>query len=424
MTEKREGPLGQSDRIRAAGLANSAGTLSAREADRALLALTSETTLDTTHFDTVRFPPPPWAAQRFAEAASNGELAYTTYQGSSQIRRMLAVPLSDWLGMPVDGDDNIMLTPGTQAGLFSVLSSIVDPGQHVALTDPDYLFNERILTFLGAQISRVPLTQRGGDLVPDLSALERAFQDGARLFVFSHPNNPTGAVFPREVLLGIATLAVQYDATVLVDELYGRLTYDDEPFVHLASLPGMRERTITLLGPSKTESLSGYRVGVVVAPKHLVGAAEDVLSITALRAPAYAQHVLKGWLTQDVAWVADRVEQLRGLRELTLTRLSELSWIGLAPQRGTAYLFPDVSALGVADSVVAESLARRADVLISPGYQFGPAGTGHFRVCYARDEQIWDRALHRIVDVLDDMYTQRPSQQISQNIHQQIGQNT
>ncbi|MFD1212751.1 aminotransferase class I/II-fold pyridoxal phosphate-dependent enzyme [Arthrobacter sp. GCM10027362] len=396
-----------SSRVRTAGIDNRADGGSAREADRALLACTGPTTLDTTHFDTVRFPAPAWAAERFAAAAADGALAYTTYRGSDDVRESLAGPLSAWLGFDVDPLENILLTPGTQAGLFTTLAGLVDPGDRVAVMDPDYLFSERILTFLGAQITHIPLRGRTGEdggLAPDLDRLEDAFRAGVRLFVFSHPNNPTGAVYPREVLEGIAALAMRHDVTVLVDELYGRLVYEGTPFVHLASLPGMRDRTITLLGPSKTESLSGYRLGIVVAPDRILAAAEDVLSLTALRAPAYAQHVLKGWLVDDVDWIADRVQQLHGLRSLTIKHFSQLPWVGLAPQQGTAYLFPDVSALQLPDRVISEALATRADVLISPGYQFGPSGTGHFRVCYARDEEVWDRALGRIVDVLDDLY--------------------
>ena len=396
-----------STRITAAGIDHRADGGSARQADRELLARTGPTTLDTTHFDTVRFPPPDWAAERFAAAAADGALAYTTYQGSAAVRRQLAAPLTGWLGLDVDPDDNILLTPGTQAGLFTALSGLVDPGDQVALVDPDYLFSERILTFLGARVTHVPLrrhTDDAPDLAPDLDRLEDAFRGGAQMLVFSHPNNPTGAVYPREILERIAALALRHDVTVLVDELYGRLVYDGTPFVHLASLPGMAERTVTLLGPSKTESLSGYRLGIVVAPRPILSAAEDVLSLTALRAPGYAQHVLTGWLVDDVDWVADRIQQLQGLRAMTIKHFSQLDWIGLAPQKGTAYLFPDVRALGLPDRTISEALATRADVLISPGYQFGPSGSGHFRVCFARDEQIWDRALGRIVDVLDALH--------------------
>lgn len=312
--------------------------------------------------------------------------------------------MAQWLGVDVAPDTDILISPGTQAGLFTTLSAHVDPGDRVVLLDPDYLFSERILTFLGAQVRHVPLRRDGQELGPDLDRLEAELSNHPRLLVFSHPNNPTGTVYPRQTLDRIAELAVRHDIVVLVDELYSRLLYDDTTFTHLASLPGMRERTITLLGPSKTESLSGYRVGIVVAAAPFIDATEDVLSLTALRAPGYAQHVLRGWLLDDHEWLADRIEQLDALRQRTVERLSELPWVGLLPQQGTAYLFPDVGALGLSDRAVSEALATHANVLVSPGYQFGPSGSGHFRICYARDEQVWDRALSRIVQTLADLH--------------------
>lgn len=409
MPEQAPFHISPSSRILGAGIDSRADGGSAREADRALLALTDSTTLDTTHFDTVRFPPPDWAVEKFSAAAKDGSLAYSTYKGNDSVREHLTGPLSAWMDLDIE-TDNILLTPGTQAGLFTSLSGLVDAGDRVAIADPDYLFSERILTFLGARVTHVPLTDSDVDeagLAPDLNRLEEAFASGVRLFLFSHPNNPTGAVYPRPVLQSIADLAIRYDVTVVVDELYGRLVYGDTEFTHLASLPGMWERTITLLGPSKTESLSGYRLGLVVGTEAGLKGAEDALSLTALRAPGYGQHVLTGWLTNDQEWVADRIIQLENLRTMTIRHFAQLSWIGLKPQQGTAYLFPDVSALDLPDRTISEALATDANVLISPGYQFGPSGTGHFRICYARDEQIWEQALSRMVDILDGLHQKR-----------------
>ncbi|WP_087006541.1 pyridoxal phosphate-dependent aminotransferase [Gulosibacter sp. 10] len=404
MTDKDNGPA-TSRRLREAGIGGRIDGATVREADRALLAATGPDSLDTTHFDTVRFPAPDWAAELFAEAAEDGSQAYTVYRGSDEVRGALAPVLSEWFGFDVDPATDLLITPGSQAGLFTTLTAMVDPGDAVVVFDPEYLFSERILTFLGADIRRVPIELDGEQPRPDFAALEAALSARPGLLVFSHPNNPTGAVYPREVLQRIAELAARYDVTVLVDELYGRLVYPGTEFVHLASLPGMRERTITLLGPSKTESLSGYRLGVVLAPASVVQAAEDVLSFTSLRAPGYAQHVLKGWLVRDREWVAERVADLEKLRAFTIDTLSTLDWLEMSPQRGTAYIFIDVRAIGLSDTEIAETLAREANVLVSPGYQFGPGGVGHIRICYARDEAQWKVALTRIVEVLQSLYT-------------------
>ena len=187
---------------------------------------------------------------------------------------------------------------------------------------------------------------------------------------------------------------------VLVDELYSRLVYDKTPFHHLVAEEGMMDSCITLLGPSKTESMSGYRVGVVVGPADVMEGVEQTLAITALRAPGYAQHLLSQWLVSDGAFLKQRVMDLDALRKTTAHRLREVPGLKVFPQQGTAYLFPDVSAIGATDVEVAGRLRREAGVIVSPGYQFGPRGIGHFRVCYARDEVQWDAALDRMVACL------------------------
>jgi aspartate/methionine/tyrosine aminotransferase len=378
--------------------------MSARRADIALLAKAPADFLDTTHFDTVRFPPPPWAADQFARGAGDGALAYTGYRGNSEVLTALAGSVGSFLDLPLDPQQHLILTPGTQAGLFASLTSLIEEGERVALIDPDYLFSERILRFLGADIGHVPLLFTPDGPSPDLDVLETEFKrKGARYLVFSHPNNPTGAVFSAQVIARIARLANTYDVTVLVDELYARLVHDGRSFPHLAAEPTMFARTVTLLGPSKTESLSGYRLGVVVAPPEIISRVENVLSIMALRAPAYAQHVLLPWLRDDHDWLAHRLKEFTALRTLTVESLRRLPWLKLQPQSGTAYAWPDVSALGLPAPDVAEALLREAGVLVSPGYQFGPASGGHFRLCYARDEAVWALALDRMVGVLDGL---------------------
>ena len=187
---------------------------------------------------------------------------------------------------------------------------------------------------------------------------------------------------------------------VLVDELYSRLVYNERVFAHLAAEPGMLDRCITMLGPSKTESMSGFRLGVVVAPPDVIEAVEQTLAITALRAPAYAQHLLKYWLVDDQRFLADRVRELDALREMTVESLRGVPGLHVPSPEGTAYVFPDASGMRVSDRELAMALRQEAGVIVSPGYQFGPAGTGHFRICFARDEQEWERALARIATCL------------------------
>lgn len=374
---------------------------SVRAADRSLnLDGGGHGLLDTTHFDTVRFPPPDWAGPAFAAAAADGALAYTSYRGHPEVLDHLARTLSPVLGVPLSGPVNIAVTPGTQAALFGTLAALVDDDDLVVVADPDYLFNERILAFLGARIRRVGVVRDGSGDHLDLEALERACAEGPRLLLFSNPGNPLGVVYSDQTLRRIAELAQRFDFRVVVDSLYCRLVYDGAPFRHLAALPGMADRCVTLLGPSKTESMSGYRIGVACGPDDVLDAIESVLSVMSLRAPAYAQQLLRHWWVDDVDFVATRVAELRAIQDVTLECLRRVPYLRVRPGRATAYLFPDVSALGLTDQVVAARLQQEAGVIVSPGYQFGPGGVGHFRTCYARNEGEWYEALDNVATVL------------------------
>lgn len=238
---RRRPAYGRATAVRRLHLPERAGRLglSVREADRFVAAGVTDDVLDTTHFDTARFPPPPWAAEAFAAAAADGAHAYTPYRGAAAVRRPVAHELGRRLGTPVDPERELLLTPGSQAGLFATLAALVSPGDTVALLDPDYLFSERILRLLGAHVHHVPLTSRpagdgpggaregdpDGGLVPDLDELAAALRAGASVVLFSHPNNPTGAVYPPDVVAGIAALVREHDAFAVVDELYARLVH-------------------------------------------------------------------------------------------------------------------------------------------------------------------------------------------------------
>jgi aspartate/methionine/tyrosine aminotransferase len=361
--------------------------------------------LDLTYADTHRFPPPAWVLRDFEAAASGGGMTYTPYRGDRTVRSAVAESVSAFLGVLVDPDSELILTPGTQAALFVGLSAIVEDGDTIALGDPDYISDERIIRFLGARAAHVPLKWNDPDHEPalDLDALESALRAGATALLFSNPNNPTGAVLSPDNVRGIAQLAIRYDVMVIVDELYSRLVYDGRSFAHLIAESGMRERCITLLGPSKTESMSGYRVGVAVAPAEIVDRMEDLQGVSVLRAPAYAQHVLPRWLSDDHDFVAARIRDYQSLRDHTVKTLNASELLQVQPAQGTAYMFPDATAVGADTQTIAKALKSEAGMLVNPGYQFGPSGDRHFRICFAQEERAWDAAMERMLATLSSL---------------------
>lgn len=363
--------------------------------------------IDLTHGDTRAFTPPASARADFDAAVDDNTEAYSAYRGSMNVREIIAPRASALLRRPVDPRSEIILTPGTQGGLFTSLSALVAPGDVVAFPSREYFMDERICAYLGATAHRIPLRHSDhGEITIDDADLTAAASAGARGIVLSHPNNPTGGVYALESLHRLAAWVVTHDLWAVVDQLYCRLVFAGHDYVHVGALAGMAERTVTLIGPSKTESMSGYRVGAAVAPPEVIDAMEQVISLTALRTGGYAQHSLRHWMHDDASWLAQRTREHQALRDMLLERLRALPGLRVATPAGSSYVFPDASATpwahahGGNDDFALSIALKRAGVLVSPGYQFGLDGRGHFRINFSQDSSRLTRALDLIEGVL------------------------
>lgn len=375
--------------------------LSLRAAERELEEISYDgNVLDATYANTHRFPPPDWVIPTFVEAASGAGMTYTPYRGDRGVRDAVSQNVTDVLGVPTDEGIGSILTPGTQGALFVALAAILDPGDVVLLPDPEYLSTERMIRYFGATVVRIPvLFPKEGRPILDEAALEAAAALHPKLMVFSHPNNPTGLIYEDSTLEAIAKFAEQENFYVIADQLYCRLVYDGSKFTNFAALDGMKERTVTLLGPSKTESLSGYRLGVGIAPEDLLRRMEDIQSCTALRAPAYAQHILSRWLVDDQDFLETRIKEYQALRDMTVTAINASDVMRVRTAYGSAYVFPELL-VNASDREISIALKRDAGIVVNPGYQFGLRGIGHMRLCFAQEESAWESALERILDVV------------------------
>jgi aspartate/methionine/tyrosine aminotransferase len=361
--------------------------------------------MDFTHGDPVAFPPPDWALPTVVKSIEDGRSAYSPYRGHDEVRDRMSTGLGRLLGLPsVDGGSEVIVTPGTQAGLFAALSSLVGPGDAVMVADPDYFASQRIVRYLGGTVIPIPLVVSDeGFARLDLDRVRAALPERPVALLFSNPNNPTGSLVEQRCIDELAELLAGTDTSVVVDELYCRLVYDDLQLAHLAARPAMRERCITLVGPSKTESMSGYRLGAAVGPAHLVERMEAVLSVVALRAPGYNQPLLSSWLDGDEDWLRERTLAHAELRDLVVSAFRGTPGVRVSLPRGGSYVFPDVSDLGLSGFEAAAHLRREHGILVNPGYQFGLRGHGSFRMNYSQDRAGLVRALACITDSLRTM---------------------
>jgi len=355
--------------------------------------------VDFSHGDVDSFLPTPGAFEAFSKGVNDGgEQAYTVYRGKENIREHLALKLTEFTGSSVAPVDGLIITPGTQCALFLAIASCVSAGDKVAIVQPDYFANRKIVQFLGAEIVPVTLnylaTEENAGL--DLCQLEDAFKLGAKVFVFSNPNNPTGVIYSQSEITSIANLANAYDATVIVDQLYCRLIYKSANYNHLRAIANAPKNLITVMGPSKTESLSGYRVGVAFGLPLLIDRMEKLQAIVSLRASGYNQSVLRTWFVEPSGWIEERINLHQYIRDTLLTSLRNIEGlIARTPQAGS-YLFPRLPKLIISTNEFIEILRIQANVIVTPGTEFGPNSKDSIRFNFSQDRKVALQAVERI----------------------------
>ncbi|WP_439521065.1 pyridoxal phosphate-dependent aminotransferase [Marivita sp.] len=359
--------------------------------------------VDFSHGDVDAFEPTPGARAAWEDGfEEGGAQAYTEYRGAAAIRDDVAASLAAFTGAPVDPVDELIITPGTQGALFLALGATVDRGTKVAILEPDYFANRKLVAFFGGDILPVALhyhedaAQRG----PDLGQLKAAFEAGAEVLVFSTPNNPTGVVTQDASITEIARLAAKYDVTVIVDQLYSRLLYSGETYTHMRACEKRPKNLITIMGPSKTESLSGFRLGVAFGSAPLIDRMEKLQAIVSLRAAGYSQAALKTWFHEPDGWMANRIAQHEAIRDDLLSVFRAAGFPTACPQAGS-YLFPELPQLVVSPEVFARLLRLQAGVTVTPGSEFAPHTANSVRLNFSQDHAASVAAAHRIVDMVE-----------------------
>lgn len=350
------------------------------------------------------FEPTPGALEEFiAGVKRGGEQAYTEYRGSSSIREELAGKLAKFTGVPVSADNGLIVTPGSQGALFLAMGATVAKGDKVAIVQPDYFANHKLVEFFDGELIPVRMDYLGStkDAGLDLTQLEDAFKAGARLFLFSNPNNPTGVIYSATEIRAIADLAQKYGATVIVDQLYSRQIYDERTYTHLCAMDINPDNVITIMGPSKTESLSGYRLGVAFGSSTINDRMEKLQAIVSLRAPGYSQAVLKTWFTEPSGWMDERIALHQAIRDDLLMKFRSVEGVKVRTTEAGSYIFPRIPELAVATQEFIKILRSQAGVTVTPGTEFAPYLTDSFRLNFSQNHEAAIHAIERIVELIE-----------------------
>jgi len=322
-----------------------------------------------------------------------GETHYTSNSGITELRQALSNHLMRRYGLRYNPADEIIISVGVSEALYLALVAVLNAGDEVIVPQPCFVAYGPEVTLAGGQ--PVYLATRVEDSF-QVSAedIERAITPRTKAVLIGYPNNPTGAVMSRAALEQVAQLAERRDLLVISDEIYDRLVYGVE-HVCFASLPRMRERTITLGGFSKAYAMTGWRIGYAAAPAAVLAAMRKVHQYTIMSAPTTAQVAAVTALAEGEAFVEQMVREYDRRRQLIVGGLNHLGLPCFEP-RGAFYAFPSVARSGMDDTQFAERLLEEERVAVVPGAAFGAAGAGFVRCSYATAYEQIEEALNRM----------------------------
>jgi aspartate/methionine/tyrosine aminotransferase len=353
------------------------------------------------------FPAPDLVKEAAARAIHENVNQYAITWGAQRLRRALARKYASWYGMDVDPEREITVTCGATEAMISTLLALVNPGDEVIVFEPFYENYGPDTILADARPVYVPL-EPGQPL--DLERLAAAFSPRTRAIIVNTPSNPSGRVLTRAELAAIAELCVRHDALAVTDEIYEHIRFEGE-HIPIATLPGMRERTVTISGASKTFSVTGWRIGWIVAPAGLTDAILKVHDFLTVGAPAPLQEAIATGLDElEPSFYEGLTAMYRGKRDLLYSALDAAGFRCLPPE-GAYYILADFTGLGPAtgdaspdDTAFAVWLSREVGVTPVPGSSFYRDGGGpccYARFVFCKTEEILAEAARRLRTLRD-----------------------
>jgi aminotransferase len=340
------------------------------------------------------FTTPPQIVEEGVRSLRAGRTHYTSNFGTIELRRALSANLERLYDLRYDPEGEICVTVGASEALAVTLAALVDPGDEVILHEPSYVAYLPAIIFNGGKPVLVATSADDGfELDPD--AVARLITPRTKVLFMGYPCNPTGAVLDRGRLEALAALAVKHDLLVVSDEIYDRLVYGDHRHVPIATLPGLRERTVTLGGFSKAYAMTGWRVGYACAPADLLEGIVKVHQYQIMSAPTVAQDAAVVALQGAEQDVVRMVTEYDRRRRMFVTGLNEIGLPTFEP-KGAFYAFPSIRPTGLTSDEFSERLLFEEKVAVVPGSAFGPSGEGHVRMTLATGYEQLQQALERI----------------------------
>lgn len=343
------------------------------------------------------YPTPAHIRQAAIDAIDEGFTKYTPNAGIPELRQAIVEDVSRRSRLTVD-PDQVIVTPGGVAALFTSIKALTDAGDSVLITDPAWPNYRMMLTVLGLEAQAFPLSVEDG-LIPRPEVMERHITDTSKLLIVNSPSNPTGTVIAPEVLAEIMELARKYGLWVISDEVYDQLTFDQEA-ISLARFD-TDSRVVTVNSFSKTYAMTGWRVGYAICPPEIAPLVSKVQEPITSCVNGPAQRAALAALLGPQEVVAEMRAGYRHRRDLVMEMLSEGDVPSVRPN-GAFYVWVDISRTAMSDREFALKLVRDRHVAVVPGTTFGSQGSTSIRLSLATDTELLTEGVRRLVGAVNE----------------------
>lgn len=337
----------------------------------------------------------PWNIRESAiYSLEAGHTSYTSNAGLPALRKGICSYLEKYYNVSYNPDSECLVTIGVSEALDLAMRALVDPGDEVIYAAPCFVsYPAEVLMARGVPVPLVTCDEDEFSIDPE--NLRKLITPKSKILLLNFPCNPTGAVADRETLQQIADIAIANNLIVITDEIYSELVYDDIQHVSIASLPGMKERTIFLHGFSKAFAMTGFRIGYVCGPQVIMDAMYKIHQYAIMCAPITAQEAALEALKNSRKDMLAMRDSYWERRNMIVNGLRDAGLDCVMP-KGAFYAFPSIKSTGMTSREFAEGLLKAESVAVVPGSAFGPGGEGYVRACYATAEDQIIEALQRI----------------------------
>ena len=323
-----------------------------------------------------------------------GRTYYTSNAGLLELRQEISKYVQNKYKVSYDPKSEILVTVGGSEAIDLSMRAMLEPGDEVLIPQPSFVAYEPCAVMADGVAKFIDLKAEN-EFRLTADDLRAAITDRTKILVMPFPNNPTGSIMPRKELEEIAQVVIENDLIVVSDEIYAELTYYDEPHVSIASLPGMKERTILINGFSKSYAMTGWRLGYACGPEVIIKQMLKIHQFAIMCAPTTSQYAAVEALRNGDEDVAKMREEYNGRRRYLMHRFQEMGLSCFEPF-GAFYVFPCIKEFGMTSEEFATKLLNSQKVAVVPGTAFGDCGEGYLRISYAYSLEDLKKALDRM----------------------------